>query len=71
MVLPQNVKFCEKFKFVFCNKIIDDSNFVPYRLLLLHPARAVTSSRQDFKAQAELIDHIYKIKNFCIEALTW
>ena len=37
---------------------------------MLHPTQAVTLSREDFKAEAELIDNIYKIKNFCIKAFT-
>ena len=49
----------------------DDSKFVPNRLLILHPTRAVTLSREEFKAEAEQIDNIYKIENFCMEALTW
>ena len=38
---------------------------------MLHPIRAVILSREDFKAEAEQIDNIYKIENFCIEAITW
>ena len=49
----------------------DDSKFVPNRLLILHPTRAVTLSREEFKAEAEQIDNINKIENFCMEALTW
>ena len=55
---------------MFSKKIFDDSNFVPNRLLMLHPTRAVTLSR-DFKAEAKQINNIYTIENFCIEALTW
>ena len=49
----------------------DDLKFVPNRLLILHQTRAVTLSREEFKAEAEQIDNIYKIENFCMEALTW
>ena len=46
--------------------MIDDSNFVRNRLLMLHPTRAVTLSREDFKAEAEqLIDKIQ------YQSLTW
>ena len=45
---------------MFCEKIIDDSNFVPNRLLLLHPTRAVTLPRNDFKVEAEQIGNINK-----------
>ena len=48
--------------------MIDDSNVVPNRLLMLHPTQAVTLSR-DFKGEAKQIDNIYMIENFCIEAL--
>ena len=36
---------------------------------MLHPTRAMTLSREDFKVKAEQIDYIYKIENFCVEAL--
>ena len=38
---------------------------------MLHPTRAVTLSREDFNVEAERIDNIYKIENFCIYALMW
>ena len=38
----------------------DDSKFVPNSLLILHPTRAVTLSREEFKAEAEQIDNIFR-----------
>ena len=44
---------------MFCEKIllVDDLNFVPNCLLMLHPtrSRAVTLLREDFKAEAGVI----------------
>ena len=54
---------------MFREKIIDDSNFVPNLLLMLHPTQAVFLPR-DFNAEAEQINNIYKHKNYCIEAFT-
>ena len=36
---------------------------------MLHLTRAITLSREDFKAEAEQINNIYLIENFCIEVL--
>ena len=38
------------------------------RFLMLHPIRAIASSREDFKAEVERIYNIFKTENFCIEA---
>ena len=54
---------------MYREKIIDNLNFESNCLLMLHPIRAVTLSR-DFKDEAEHIDNICKTKNFCIEVLT-
>ena len=52
--------------------MIDDSNLMPNRLLMLHhPTQGVTLPRENLKAEAEQLDNIYKIEIFCIEALTW
>ena len=44
---------------------------MPNRLLMLHPTRKVTLSREDFKTEADQIYTIYNIEIFCIEALMW
>ena len=42
---------------------------MPNRVLMLHPTGAGTLSRDDFKAEAERIDNIYKIENFISKPL--
>ena len=39
---------------MFCEKIVDDLNFVPKRLLMLHSIRAVTLSRDLRPKQSKL-----------------
>ena len=70
MVLPTK-RFCESLNLCFAKKVIDHSIFVRNRLMMLHPTRAVTLSREDFKADVKQIYNIYKIEIFRIEDLTW
>ena len=57
---------------MFCEILIHNSNFVPYRLLVLDPTQAVTLPRKDFKAEAEiLIISKFIILKIFVEALTW
>ena len=60
----KTVNFVNGLNLCFAKKIINYSNFVPNRLLKLHPTQAVTLSREDFKAKAEQIDNIYKVDFF-------
>ena len=49
----KTVNFMNSLKFVFCEKIIDDSNFVSNRLLMLPSTRAATLSVEDFEGRSK------------------
>ena len=56
MVPTQRLIFENNLSLCFVKKMIDDSNFVRIRWLMLYPTLAATLSREDFKAEAQQTD---------------